>query len=456
MTKDAILIFDIGKTNKKVLLFDKDLNVISEQEDKFEEILDDDGFACDDIEKIEAWMESSASGYLKDPAFRIAAVNITTYGATLMYLDDEGKRLTPVYNYLKPMPEGVAEPLYEKYGGVDEFSRKTASPALGMLNSGLQALWLKKKKPEVFGRVRSILHFPQYLSYKLTGQVSCEHTSVGCHTALWDFDNSRYHDWVKEEGLPLPGPVSVEQVFPASGISSDVPVGIGVHDSSASLVPYFMHTAEEFILVSTGTWCISMNPFNHSPLTTDQLRRDCLAYLSIQQKPVKSSRLFLGHIHDVNVKHLSEFYGASEDAYKNVTPDASLLKKMEESHDPGQRFFSKGLPEDYVDLDIDPGVFGGFAEAYHRLMIDLADLTAASIRLIVAPEDRTKNIYITGGFAKNNLFVNLIADRFADKKVFTSEIANATSLGAALILWKSFGTGRDPVIDLGLKRIMGI
>jgi len=191
MATEVILIFDIGKTNKKVLLFDKNLQIVSEDEDKFEEIVDDDGFACDDIEKIEEWVFQSTNKYLSDPAFNVKAINFTTYGATLIYIDKNGERLTPVYNYLKPLPEGVAESLYESYGGKEEFSRKTASPALGMLNSGLQPLWLKIYKPEIFKKVAHILHFPQYLSYKLTGDVTSEHTSIGCHTAMWDFDNMR-------------------------------------------------------------------------------------------------------------------------------------------------------------------------------------------------------------------------------------------------------------------------
>jgi sugar (pentulose or hexulose) kinase len=57
MNKEVIAIFDIGKTNKKFLLFDKKLKIVHEAEEKFEEIKDDDGFACDDIEKIENWMK---------------------------------------------------------------------------------------------------------------------------------------------------------------------------------------------------------------------------------------------------------------------------------------------------------------------------------------------------------------------------------------------------------------
>jgi sugar (pentulose or hexulose) kinase len=455
MATEIILIFDIGKTNKKVLLFDKNLQVVSEEEDKFEEIVDDDGFACDDIEKIEEWVFQSTNKYLLDPAYDVKAINFTTYGATLMYIDKNGERLTPVYNYLKPLPEGVAESLYDGYGGREEFSRKTASPALGMLNSGLQALWLKMHKPGIFEKVAHILHFPQYLSYKLTGKIASEHTSIGCHTAMWDFDNMVYHDWIKDEGIELPEPVGVEQVFPAASIQSGVPVGIGIHDSSSSLVPYFKHTKDAFALASTGTWSINMNPFNHSPLTREQLEQDCLAYMSIQQKPVKSSRFFLGHIHDVNVERLTEFFKVDKNTYKKVNVDAGLLETCKEKNIGERVFFAGTMPEDFIDKDADLGKFGSFQEAYHQLMIDLTGLTADSINLVITPKDETKNLFVTGGFAKNSIFTSLLASRFSDKTVYTSEIANATSLGAALVLWKCFREVEEPELDLGLQLIPG-
>ena len=126
------MIFDIGKTNKKILVFDKSLGILHEEETIFEEIPDDDGFEGDDIERLEKWMLEACNKYLQDERYSVRGINFTTYGATLMYLDEKGKRLTPVYNYLKPMPEGVVEALYEANGGEAEFCRRTASPALGM------------------------------------------------------------------------------------------------------------------------------------------------------------------------------------------------------------------------------------------------------------------------------------------------------------------------------------
>jgi len=450
MSKEVVLIFDIGKTNKKILLFDRELKILHEEEIIFDEIPDDDGFEGDDIVKLESWMLEGCRKFLKDDQYTVKGINFTTYGASLMYLDSGGSRLTPVYNYLKPMPEGIAEPIFEEYGGEAEFCRITASPALGMLNSGLQALWIKKEKPEIFEKVKTILHFPQYLSYLLTGASCSEHTSIGCHTSLWDFDNKKYHPWTSMLGETLPQPVSVETTFPSKVFDKTVPVATGIHDSSASLVPYFMNSEEEFILVSTGTWCISMNPFNDEPLTSEQLKKDCLAYMSIQKKPVKSSRLFMGHIHDVNVKRLSELYGAGDSDYKKVSLDKGLLSSLQNKQE-GRVFFRDGVPAEYVDESVDKETFASFAEAYHRLMIDIADLTAESIGLILPEKDNARNIYISGGFSKNPIFLNLIAGHFPDKNVYTSEVANATSQGAALVLWKGIDPDFSPKIDLGLK-----
>ena len=61
MKEPVIAIFDIGKTNKKLLLFNMDLKVVSESEQRFAEIRDDDGFECDDIDLIETWIKDSVS-----------------------------------------------------------------------------------------------------------------------------------------------------------------------------------------------------------------------------------------------------------------------------------------------------------------------------------------------------------------------------------------------------------
>lgn len=40
----VIAVFDIGKTNKKVFLFNKNLDIVFQEEKPFKTIMDDDGF----------------------------------------------------------------------------------------------------------------------------------------------------------------------------------------------------------------------------------------------------------------------------------------------------------------------------------------------------------------------------------------------------------------------------
>jgi len=108
-----------------------------------------------------------------------------------------------------------------------------------MLNSGMQILWLKSTKPSIFSQVDRILHFPQYISYLFTGKIYSEHTSIGCHTGLWDFDNMKYHSWLTDQAINLPSPVPVATSNEIEIKEKRLITGIGIHDSSSSLAPYF-------------------------------------------------------------------------------------------------------------------------------------------------------------------------------------------------------------------------
>jgi sugar (pentulose or hexulose) kinase len=449
MKKDVIAIFDIGKTNKKILLFDSGLKLVFQTEEKFAEITDEDGVSCDDITKIETWMIQSVSEFQAGSEFNLKAINFATYGASLAYLDAKGERVTPIYNYLKSMPDEVLAGFYEKYGGVDEFSRRTASPAIGMLNSGLQILWLKKHKPELYSNISQVLHFPQYLSYIFSKRLCSEYTSIGCHTAMWDFDKHKYHVWLANENIQLPAPVSNNEATETIINSQKIQVGIGIHDSSSSLVPYLIGSADPFILISTGTWCIFMNPFNDEPLTAEQLKKDGLCYMSTRQKQVKSARLFMGHIHDVNSDYIASHFGVKADYFKSVKPDESLVLKLLRK----RAFFINGIPADYVDSSVDLSAFVSYEEAYHQLIIDLTYQCLDSLELVIPKKDITRSVYITGGFARNEIFVRLLAALLPWKSVFTSEIDNATALGAAMIMWNKAFAGAETKLDLGLKKI---
>ena len=446
----GIAVFDIGKTNKKMLLFDEKLNVVFQEEQKMEPIVDDDGFECDDIRLIENWVKESLTKAIESSGFDIVAVNFSTYGASLIFLDEQGNPLTPLYNYLKPVNEEISKNLFDRYGGEEEFCRQTASPSLGLLlNSGIQILWMKKEHPEVYNKVASVLHFPQYLSYLFSRKVVSESTSIGCHTFMWDFDHNRYHQWLSDEGIKLPEPMPNTQLIDIEIGEKSLKTGIGIHDSSASLAPYLLGTSDKFVLLSTGTWCISMNPFNDEILTTEELKQDCLNYINIYQKPVKSARYFMGHIHDVNVERIMDHFGVDKSAYKTMKTNTELMKQHLLSG--SKIFFKNGTPEGYLDDTADLAQFNDFESAYHQFMFDLSDECINSLQLVIPANDDVESLIISGGFARNGIFMTYLASKFPNKKVYTSEIDNASALGAAMVCAEQlFETEED--IDLALEQ----
>ena len=130
--KKVIAVIDIGKTNKKIFLFDKNFEVCFQKSRQFKEIFDEDDFPCDDLELIEKWLLEEIKKIQKNPNYNLKAINFSTHGASLIYLDKEGNRIAPLYNYLKPLDLMEYTSLYKENGGVEEFSRQTASPAYGM------------------------------------------------------------------------------------------------------------------------------------------------------------------------------------------------------------------------------------------------------------------------------------------------------------------------------------
>jgi len=202
MTKiPVILIFDIGKTNKKALLFNEDYEVVYEENVQFPEILDEDGFPCEDVNALTEWVKTSKLNLSKLEHFVIKATHYAAYGASFVYLNDIGEVITPLYNYLKPYKVETKALFESKYGPIQKIALETASPDLGNLNSGLQLYRLKVEQPQKYAAVKWALHLPQYIHYVVTGEIASDITSIGCHTMLWNYQTNQYHDWVCKEEL---------------------------------------------------------------------------------------------------------------------------------------------------------------------------------------------------------------------------------------------------------------
>ena len=344
--------------------------------------------------------------------------------------------------------EHLQEKFYADYGGEEEFSFRSGSPVLGRLNSGMQLYRIKYERPALFERIHRALHLPQYLSFLVSGQTFTDMTSIGCHTNLWDFTKNDYHDWVAAEGLsskfaPI---VGGDQVFPASFPGNNYGVGVGLHDSSSALIPYLVNFDEPFVLISTGTWCISLNPFNRTPLTASELQSDCLNYISYKGVPVKASRLFAGYVHEQHVKRIADYFEQSTAKYRTMPYNRALMRRLRETQPQGKAVGDKVSAFGMRELSD----FATDVEAYHQLVADLVALQRKSTTLIING-GKVKRIFVDGGFSKNQIYMSLLAESFPDMEVYAASMAQATAVGAALAIHDSWNNTPPPADLIALR-----
>ena len=432
MKQKVTAIFDIGKTNKKFFLFDKKYKEVYREYASFEEIKDEDGYPTENLTSLQTWLKELFERILHHDKYIIKAINFSTYGASLVHLDEDGNPLTPLYNYTKEIDSNLVDSFYEKYGPELELTRTTGSPKSGLLNSGMQLYWIKHTKPEIFKKIKYSLHLPQYLSFIFTGIPFSEYTSIGCHTSLWNYEEKDYHSWVYKEEIHkiLPPIVSTETSVNMNYNGKRVKIGVGIHDSSSALLPYVRSVKKPFVLVSTGTWSIALNPFSDVPLTNEETEAGCINYMRINGKPVKSSRLFLGNEYKLQVAELAKKFNVDKDYHKTVKFEYDVYFEIIKEFQYCFRwksFSDKNIPKKTSYS------YNTFEHAYHQLMIELAQLQVQSIKRI-ADTQEIDRLYVDGGFTDNDLYIKLLSHYLRGMKLRTTKASLGSALGAAIAI----------------------
>ncbi len=438
--KYVTAIFDIGKTNKKFFLFDQKFKEVYRNYITFAEVKDDDGYPSDDLDAIRKWIFDMMDKVLKSKKYHVAAINFSTYGATLVHLDENHQVITPLYNYTKAVPYEIITEFIKNYGA--NIFTSTGCPRLGFLNSGIQLYWLKKTKPEVYATIKYSLHFPQYLSSLFSGVQLSELTSIGCHTALWDHHAKQYHQWVREEGVDqkLPEVVPSQYFINRKIGGQEIKVGVGIHDSSAALVPYLYREKNPFILLSTGTWSICFNPF----ISLEEIKEEKgkpLLYLDVSGSSVLASQLFLGKEYDYQVEQLIRYFGKKKRLQRKMKFNSKLFSRLTKANRNCFQFQHIHKIEDNKKNSVSWQKLKSFKIAYHQLMMELMSVQKVYIAEVML-NTPIKKIFIDGGFSKNDLFVSMLGIQFPGIKIRSSKKPLGSALGAAMMLSEDLKLGK--------------
>lgn len=417
-----IAVIDIGKTNAKVVLVDAKTGAEIAVRKTANSVLQGPPYPHFDVEALWRFLLASLKDFAAGPGFD--ALSITTHGASAALLDAEGHLAMPVLDYEHLYPDEIVE-AYKRLR--PDFSQ-TFSPCLtGGLNLGAQLHYQKTAFPELFGKVATILTYPQYWAHRLTGIAANERTSLGCHTDLWLPFEERYSDLVdtleiRERMAPLRsafdalGPIRPE-ITAELGLASAVPVYCGIHDSNASLLPHLVGFGSPCTVVSTGTWVISFG-VGAKPERLDP-SRDTLVNVDANGAAVPSARFMGGREWDLLTRDLTPVAEQEElDAASAVIKArAMILPSVVMGTGPFPDSRSRWLAEPHLAAERRAS-----ASLYEAMM------TQTCLDLIASEGP----IVVEGPFAANRLYLEAL-HTLMRRPVYASEATTGTAIGAALL-----------------------
>ncbi|KAA3610969.1 MAG: hypothetical protein DWQ05_20995 [Calditrichaeota bacterium] len=462
--RDVSLILDIGKSNTRLFLFDENVNIVHETRISIPMLQGDDGFLFDDFESIFNWFLRQLKIIGDDREFCIRALNVCSFGATMAHIDDNGQLIHPIVAYTSKSPEGLDDEFRAWIQTIPGGNIQLGTPVLcQFLNVAKQLYYLRKFKPEIADKVRFSFFLPQYFIYRLTGAIVSEASCYGTHTCLWDFhmmapsfDILDGLGWL--EKMPrLNNPLNLCQLNneykKLIRTTKSLTVGPGVHDTAAALSAYWQSMDEEFVLLTTGSWNIALNPFADFSLTEADLASGTRYYLTPHLQRVRASRVFAGREHELQLQRICDHFGVQP-----VTPEKSLTEYL-------QKFFANpscgmltatamvgtgpfpNMPKSDWNLD----VFDTAEEAYARLCLDLAVLTAFCLENV--NHNNVQRYIVDGKFNQNPWFIKILAMLLQPNELYSSNLAEAGATGAAMAIHHFWAPEPEITPQIKFKKI---
>lgn len=420
-----VAVFDIGKTNAKLALVD--LGTLSEIAvvTRPNKVLADGPWPHFDLDGHWAFLLGALAAF--QAAHGVDAISITTHGASAVLLDAAGALAAPMLDYEHHGPEEMSG----AYEAIRPGFAETGSPRLPMgLNLGAQLFWQFATDPGLRARTASIVTYPQYWGFRLTGVAATDVSSLGCHTDLWNPHERGFSSLVERLGISgkiAPARASAEVLGPIlpeiaarTGLGPATPVHVGIHDSNASLLPHILGREAPFSVVSTGTWVVAMS-VGGAPVTLDP-GQDTLVNVNAFGQPVPSARFMGGREYELAIQG-APAEPSHDDIAAVLERGTQLLPALYPESGPFQ-----GREARWIGGE--PQLGSGPRAAV--VAFYLALVTEHCLGLI----GHRGPIIVEGPFARNRAYLTMLSAA-SGAAVIPAGSATGTSQGAALLATKS-------------------
>jgi len=466
---DAIAVLDIGMTNKKVALYSTELAMIAERKRVFPPLMRD-GFETHDLAGMEEWFLSVLREFAREHSIR--AIAVSTHGATFVCTDEAGKPVVPCIYYTYEPSRGFHDRFFALAGERKALQAKTGTPDFSaLINVGKGIFLLKEQYPKEFASARWILPYPQYWGMRFTGKPSAEGTYIGCHTFLFDWEKGEYSSVADALGIRnrLPSPIRqpwevlgaiTPEIAARTGLSPDTIVTLGIHDSNASIMPHLATAGRrDFVLNSTGTWCVLMHPAARYGFEPDELGKVVFFNRSAWNTPIKTAIFLGGKEYETWINIIAALQNASpqslpqpsKDDYARVLSSRSNFILPEIVPGSGQfpgsaaRAVESGAQFPLAQIE-DRKALPGFLRdpKTAQAVLNISIVLQTEVALARTGLTKGTDILTEGGFRNNSDYNMLLASAFPKNSVYLTDLQEATSFGAAMTALSAL-TGINPL-----------
>ena len=435
--QQPLAVFDFGKTNAKLFVFDPELHVLGEE--RIAPIWHDaqlGGAPCRTLDSaaLWRWMNEALSRALA--TWSIGGVMVSTHGCAGALVGG-GELLHQVLDYESELPAEIGA----AYDAQAPAFAETLAPHLpGGLNLARQLFWLEAAQPDLMLRTDTLLTLPQFWSWRLGGRAVSELSSLGCHSQLWAPGRRDFSSMVDARGWRHRFPPFAR----AGTVLGETPSGLrvhnGVHDSNASLHFYRALGHTDCTVVSTGTWVIVFNPA--CPSDALDAQRDMLANVTIDGQAVPTARFMGGREFDL-ISQRARVEVDRESVESAVRRGQFALP----SFAPGGPFPQRTgrLVGPAAETELERAAIGA---------LYLACMTDAVLELMRS----TNTVIVDGGLVHNAAYLGLLAQLRNGQQVLGNAAAEGSAEGAAVIAYEALGhrPALEPCVPVSAWQVPGL
>jgi len=473
--ESAVAVIDIGMTNKKVAVYDERLSILDSVSRTFDPVMVD-GIETHDLAGMEEWFLARIAEFAR--AYPLRALTVTTHGATVVCVGPDGLPCAPCVYYTYEPGEAFQERFYAAAGDPVALQERTGTPRLSaLINPSKGIFFLKERFRAQLERSELVLNYPQYWGFRLTGIAGAEGTYTGCHSYLWDWKSSRISSVAEVLGIREKMPKDIRDSWSVlgrikpelgarTGLAPDTIVTMGIHDSNASLLPHIVKSAgRDFVLNSTGTWCVLMHPQKEYGFAPGELGKVVFFNRSAFNKPVKTA-IFLGGMEYEKWSGLAAALSAAAGVgavaasgtaggaaglggadgaepspadYRAILRDKSVFILPElvpgSGQFPGSNARAVEAGREYALADIESGASVPPFLRDRRKTLAALNLSLALQTLVALDRCGLRpgaGIFTEGGFRRNADYNAILAAALPDNALRLTDMAEATSFGAAM------------------------